>query len=239
MVKIEIQLNQDYRCGRSLNLYKSFACDSLVTQAVVGRHLRFLELSPVGQALPAALRVCLCEDDYPGWLSAADLPGLSLASQSYVPPAVPPAIIQAAIPQVLAFAQTAMAHPNTYLWGGTVGPDYDCSGFVQAAFAAAGIWLPRDSYQQETFVEGVTKTALQPGDLIFFGTGDRTTHVALYLKAGQYIHSSGKDQGRNGIGIDSITDLRHPVSSCYYHQIKSFGRVTRSYPATGVPMACR
>lgn len=234
-----VLLRQDYRCERPLNLYKSAACHDLVTQAAIGRHLRFLETSLVGKISPDAFCVYLCEDDYPGWLPATNLPYLAVATQRYVPPTLTTAVIQTSIPSVLSFARAAMAQPNTYLWGGTLGPDYDCSGLVQAAFLSAGIVLPRDSYQQEAFVDKVTEAALQPGNLIFFGTSDRTTHVALYLGEGQYIHSSGKDQGRNGIGIDSITDLSHPVSRRYRSQIVSFGRVSRSYAATGVPMMCR
>jgi cell wall-associated NlpC family hydrolase len=100
---------------------------------------------------------------------------------------------------------------------------------MQTAFASAGIRLPRDSYQQEAFTQPIGWDELEPGDLVFFGTPDRTKHVALYLGEGEYIHSSGINQGRNGIGIDSLEDLSHPVSAAYHRQLRRAGRVMVSY----------
>jgi cell wall-associated NlpC family hydrolase len=143
------------------------------------------------------------------------------------------AAIAPRLPQVIDFTQRAMATPNTYLWGGTVGPNYDCSGLIQAAFASVGIRLPRDSYQQEAFTEAIAWGDLEPGDLIFFGTPEHTKHVALYLGQGRYIHSSGLDQGRNGIGIDSLENLSDPVSAAYQAQLRRPGRVMVSYCPSG------
>ena len=158
---------------------------------------------------------------------------LTALEQPYQAPVLTAQEIQARLPQVIDFAQAAMATPNTYLWGGTIAPNYDCSGLVQAAFLSAGIQLPRDSYQQEDFTQRIDRSALQPGDLIFFGTPTRTTHVALYLSEGRYIHSSGKDTGRNSIGIDSLTDLGDPVSASYQALLRCYGRVIANYQPKG------
>ncbi|MBW4459844.1 MAG: C40 family peptidase [Nodosilinea sp. WJT8-NPBG4] len=216
-------LGQEYVCERALDLYKTDGLEGLVTQAAVGRHLRLVEASPQGYA------VILCEDDYPGWISAADRDALKPAEQPYQPVYLDRSAIEPRLPGAIAFTQRAMAVPNTYLWGGTIGPNYDCSGLMQAAFASVGIRLPRDSYQQEAFTRPISWDELLPGDLIFFGTPERTKHVALYLGQGNYIHSSGIDQGRNGIGIDSLTDLSHPVSAAYHQQLRRAGRVMTSY----------
>jgi cell wall-associated NlpC family hydrolase len=107
---------------------------------------------------------------------------------------------------------------------------------MQAAFATVGIWLPRDAYQQEDFLQPIPVEALQPGDFVFFGTPQKATHVGLYLGDEHYIHSSGKEQGRNGIGIDRLSaqapDL---VSRTYYQQLRGYGRVIKSYQSTGQP----
>src|SRR5262249_45786021 len=54
-----------------------------------------------------------------------------------------------------------------YLWGGT-GPRYDCSGLVQAAWAYAGVSIPRTTYEQWGALPHVARSALKPGDLVFF-----------------------------------------------------------------------
>jgi hypothetical protein len=227
------QADREYQCLAPLNLYKTSAGEGLVTQVAEGRHLQAIALTEV------AVQVRLCEDDYPGWLPLGDLEKLEISPVPYSPVVFSPEVIQARIPQVLQFAQAAMAEPNEYLWGGAIAPNYDCSGLVQAAFAALGIWLPRDSYQQEAFIAAIAPEALQPGDLIFFGTPERTTHVALHIQSGTYIHSSGKDQGRNGIGLDSLVDLSDPISQTYRAQLKGAGRVVQSYISKGIPMGCR
>jgi cell wall-associated NlpC family hydrolase len=65
-----------------------------------------------------------------------------------------------------------------YEWGAT-GPDsYDCSGLTQAAWAAAGVSIPRDTYGQVAAEPAVSESDLQPGDLLFF-EGDG--HVGIYV----------------------------------------------------------
>ncbi|MGI8932506.1 C40 family peptidase [Leptolyngbya sp. BC1307] len=222
-------LVRSYECDRPINLYKSLICQGLVTQADTGHPLQVLEVAKDH----SAVRVCLCQDDYPGWIAADQVRYLTAIEQPYQAPVLTAQEIQARLPQVIDFAQAAMATPNTYLWGGTTAPNYDCSGLVQAAFLSADIQLPRDAYQQEDFTQRIDRSALQPGDLIFFGTPDRTTHVALSLGEERYIHSSGKDTGRNSIGIDSLTDLSHPVSASYQALLRCYGRVVASYLPRG------
>lgn len=218
----------EYICRRTLNLYKTPDLEGLVTQAAAGRHLR-IQVSPQAEASPRALSVRLCEDGYSGWIGLRQMSALAPAPEPYRPVVLDRSAIVERLPQVIAFAQAAMAQANVYLWGGTVGPNFDCSGLMQAAFASAGIRLPRDSYQQEAFTQAIDWSDLEPGDLVFFGTPERTTHVGLYLGDGTYLHSSGKDQGRNGIGLDSLTDLSDPVSQTYYQQRRRPGRVMASY----------
>lgn len=217
---------REYQCRVNLNLYDSPSCTRLATQAATGRHLRIL--SPNTNVEPS-IQVRLCEDDYSGWLAIQDLKEIEEAQTPLRAYTISPTEIQNRIPQVIAFMQTAMQQPNYYLWGGTVGPNYDCSGLMQAAFAASGIWLPRDSYQQEVFTQSIAIQELQSGDLIFFGIGDRTTHVGLYLGEGRYIHSSGQEQGRNGIGIDVLSEQGDSISQSYFRQLRSCGRVVASY----------
>ncbi len=223
---IELTTTSEYRCRANLDLYSSPACEGLATQAAKHRQLRVESLTPTEQAI----RVRLCEDDYPAWLKLTDIEQLELAPDKYQAVAVERDAIAARIPEIIAFAQSAMSVPNRYLWGGTVAPDYDCSGLMQAAFQSQGIWLPRDSYQQEAFTLHIPVAEMLPGDLIFFGTPEKTDHVALHLGDLLYIHSSGIQMGRNGIGIDTLTNqTEDPVSSGYYAKLLCCGRVMTSY----------
>lgn len=222
--------HQEFRCEANVNLYDAPVMESLATQAVLGRHLRVTKL-PEADAATGAIAVELCEDNYPGWLAVEDLEHLTPVVEPYHPVALVLSDIHPLLPQVIAFTQAAMRQPNTYLWGGTVGPNYDCSGLMQTAFAAQGIWLPRDAYQQEAFVQTIDLEEAEPGDLVFFGTPDRCTHVGLYLGDRHYIHSSGKSQGRNGIGIDLLSEEGDTVSQTYWKQFRCVGRVTHSYVA--------
>jgi NlpC/P60 family/Bacterial dipeptidyl-peptidase Sh3 domain len=223
---IDLSTTSEYRCREQLDLYSSPVCQGLATQADKNRHLRIVSLTPTENALP----IRLCEDDYSAWLQLDDVEKLELTTDIYQSPLINRSRIEIKIPQIIAFAHAAMAVPNQYLWGGTVAPDYDCSGLMQAAFQSQEIWLPRDSYQQEAFTQRISIAEMLPGDLIFFGTPAKTDHVALHLGDLQYIHSSGVQMGRNGIGIDSLTDqTEDPVSLGYYAKLRCCGRVMTNY----------
>jgi hypothetical protein len=222
---INLSTQSEYRCRVNLDLYSSPICQGLATQAAANRHLRIVSLTPTETAIP----IRLCEDNYPAWLKLDDVQSLELTTDIYQSVQIDRSIIAAKIPQIIAFTQAAMQVPNQYLWGGTVAPDYDCSGLMQAAFQSQGIWLPRDSYQQEAFTEHISIEDMLPGDLIFFGTPEKTDHVALHIGELQYIHSSGVQMGRNGIGIDLLTDLTTDrVSLGYYAKLRCCGRVIKS-----------
>lgn len=81
--------------------------------------------------------------------------------------------------------QWALAQIGTpYVWGGeTPGVGFDCSGLVQAAYAVAGVALPRvaqDQYDETPKL--AAGSALAPGDLVFFGSGTNgIDHVGLYV----------------------------------------------------------
>jgi cell wall-associated NlpC family hydrolase len=214
-----------YQCQVNLDLYDSPALQRLATQAAAHR---YLWLAPA-DAAAVAIAVRLCEDDYPGWICPSVLNQLQVATLPYQPPVWSAAEIAAKIPQAIAFTQAAMNQPNHYLWGGTIGPNYDCSGLIQAAFAAVGVWLPRDAYQQEGFTQPIALAAARPGDLVFFGPAHKATHVGLYLGEGHYIHSSGKDQGHNGIAIDALSATASSISQTYWAQFRGVGRILASY----------
>ena len=92
-----------------------------------------------------------------------------------------------------------------YVYGGT-GPcknGFDCSGLAQAVWAAAGISIPRDTYEQWSSLPHVSMSSLRPGDLIYYnGVG----HVAIYVGGGYII-----DAPSTGYNVEKI-----PMSTPWY-----------------------
>jgi cell wall-associated NlpC family hydrolase len=87
--------------------------------------------------------------------------------------------------KALAFARAQIGKP--YVWGATGPGSYDCSGLTQAAWKAAGVSLPRTTYDQVNAGTTVSLADARPGDLIFFY--DDISHVGLYIGNGMMIHA--------------------------------------------------
>ncbi|MFJ8151970.1 NlpC/P60 family protein [Streptomyces sp. NPDC094468] len=87
--------------------------------------------------------------------------------------------------KAIAFARAQIGKP--YVWGATGPGSYDCSGLSQAAWKAAGVSLPRTTYDQVNAGTTVSLADARPGDLVFFY--DDVTHVGIYIGDGMMIHA--------------------------------------------------
>ncbi|MEU0035399.1 NlpC/P60 family protein [Streptomyces sp. NPDC006333] len=87
--------------------------------------------------------------------------------------------------RAIAFARAQIGKP--YVWGATGPGSYDCSGLTQAVWKAAGVTLPRTTYDQVNAGTTVSLSAIEPGDLVFFY--DDISHVGLYIGNGMMIHA--------------------------------------------------
>ncbi|MCH5188675.1 MAG: C40 family peptidase [Oscillospiraceae bacterium] len=94
------------------------------------------------------------------------------------------------VDSIIATAKSFLGRPYSY---GASGPNaFDCSGFTSYVFAAYGISLPRSSAAQSTVGVTVSRSELQPGDLVFFATGSsgKVSHVGIYIGNGDIIHAA-------------------------------------------------
>jgi peptidoglycan DL-endopeptidase CwlO len=107
--------------------------------------------------------------------------------------------------QAANFALSKLGCP--YVYGGT-GPcnsGYDCSGLAQAAWAAAGVSIPRTTYEDWSSLPHVSLSSLEPGDLILY---DGEGHVAMYVGNGKIV-----DAPHSGAVVEEI-----PMSEDWYAQ---------------------
>ncbi|MFL6127985.1 MAG: C40 family peptidase [Mycobacteriales bacterium] len=85
----------------------------------------------------------------------------------------------------VAAARSRLGSP--YGWGASGPYSFDCSGLTMYAWGRAGVALPHSSGMQMGSGPRVSLSALQPGDLVFYGSP--VHHVALYAGGGQIIHA--------------------------------------------------
>lgn len=104
------------------------------------------------------------------------------------------AVASATRTAIVAYARQFLGNP--YVFGGTsLTNGADCSGFTQAIFAHFGITTGRSSRDQAAKARQISMDAIQPGDLLFYASGDYINHVAIYIGGGQVIHASNETTG--------------------------------------------
>jgi cell wall-associated NlpC family hydrolase len=120
-----------------------------------------------------------------------------------------PVPVSGAAGQAVAYAYSKLGDPYVY---GATGPDsFDCSGLVQAAWASAGVAIPRTTYEQVAALPAVSTSDLQPGDLLFF---DGDGHVGMYVGGGELI-----DAPQTGEDVEKV-----PLSGWYEANLDSAAR---------------
>jgi peptidoglycan DL-endopeptidase CwlO len=96
--------------------------------------------------------------------------------------------------QAVAFAYAQLGKPYV---SGAAGPGgYDCSGLTSAAWAAAGVSIPRTSYAQWSGLPSVPLSAIQPGDILVFDGGG---HVGIYVGGNMLI-----DAPQPGMSVEKV-----------------------------------
>ena len=85
-----------------------------------------------------------------------------------------------------------------YVYGGSSPSGFDCSGFTTYVMKHFGYSINRTASSQMDNGTSVSKSELQPGDLVFFNSGNsskRATHVGIYTGNGQFVHASTSTTG--------------------------------------------
>ena len=76
-----------------------------------------------------------------------------------------------------------------YLWGGTSGFGFDCSGLVYLVYRVHGIALPRDAGPQAVIGAAVAPASREPGDLVFFARNGDVHHIAIWIGGGAILEA--------------------------------------------------
>lgn len=77
-----------------------------------------------------------------------------------------------------------------YRYGGATPEGFDCSGLVRFVYQQAGLAAPRTAAAQQLASRPIPLDTLQPGDLVFYRSGDGPTdHVAIYVGDGMFVHA--------------------------------------------------
>ena len=88
---------------------------------------------------------------------------------------------------VVGIAQRYLGVP--YVYGGASPSGFDCSGLTMYCYAQIGVGLSHGATDQQHASTPVPLSALQPGDLVFFGNASYSYHVGIYVGGGSMIHA--------------------------------------------------
>lgn len=109
---------------------------------------------------------------------------------------------------IVAYAKQYVGNP--YVYGGTsLTNGADCSGFVMRVYEKFGISTGRNTRQQANNGREISVSEVQPGDLLFYGSGGEISHVGIYMGDNKIVHAANKNLG---ITIGR-SDYRTPIKA--------------------------
>ncbi len=120
---------------------------------------------------------------------------------------------------VSSYAQSLQGVP--YVYGGASTYGFDCSGFTMYVMRHFGYSLPHGATPQLNYGSSVSRSNLQPGDLVFFtgtyNTSSVASHVGIYVGGGQFVHAS------SGSGHVTTSSLSNSYYSSHYLTARHLG----------------
>jgi len=118
--------------------------------------------------------------------------------------------------QIAAKAKQYLGVP--YQWGGASPSGFDCSGFVYYVLNNLGIKVSRTLNSMYSQGKAVSKSALQPGDVVFFQNTykEGLSHVGIYVGGGQFIHSPQSGQVVSFANLNSSYYVKHYYGAVRY-----------------------
>ena len=87
--------------------------------------------------------------------------------------------------QAVAYAKAQLGKP--YVWSAEGPNSFDCSGLTMMAWRSAGVSIPRVAAAQYDMGRHISRSSLEPGDLVFFGSPIH--HVGMYVGGGMMIEA--------------------------------------------------
>ena len=107
--------------------------------------------------------------------------------------------------EIVSLAQQYLGVP--YVYGGSSPSGFDCSGFTMYIFAQVGVKLPHGATSQLSYGASVSRSELQPGDLVFFQDyGAVASHVGIYIGGDQFIHASSSSGNSRCVTVSSLAE---------------------------------
>ncbi len=122
----------------------------------------------------------------------------SSSSAPSTPAPAPAASGKASVAVAAAMSRVGMR----YVYGATGPSAFDCSGLTSWAWAKAGKSLPHSSKAQYSSGRKISKSQLQPGDLVFYYSP--ISHVGMYIGGGKIVHAANPRTGVNIAGLNSM-----------------------------------
>ena len=119
--------------------------------------------------------------------------------------------------QIVAKAKTCLGIP--YVWGGQTRKGFDCSGLVYYILKDLGYSAGRSTSEQYKMGSSVSKSKLQPGDLVFFAGTYKSgiSHVGIYIGDGKFIHAPSTGD------VVKISELSNSYYKSHYYGARRIG----------------
>jgi cell wall-associated NlpC family hydrolase len=195
LVQAQATTNQELASVQALQV--SLQADQKTINALIGKQQAALVVTQAQAATQAAAQVAATTQVSRGQARTAlpkaavalaakvAAPAPKAAPKAAAPVAAVPAVASSRAAAALRYAYAQLGKP--YRYGASGARTFDCSGLTMRAWAAAGVAISHNAAAQYGSTRHVARSALQPGDLVYFGRPIH--HVGIYVGGGEFIEA--------------------------------------------------